>query len=120
MIRAIRGAITVDNNTQEAIKTATVELLKEMISQNNIKLENLSHAIFTMTKDLNCAYPAKFAREELNFENVPMMCYQELEIENSLEKCLRIMLVINTHLSQKQIKHIYLKGASTLRPDLKN
>ena len=120
MIRAIRGAITVDNNSIEDIKSATIELLKEMIAQNNIKLENLSHAIFTMTKDLNSAYPAKFAREELHFENVPMMCYQELEIANSLEKCIRIMLVLNTHLSQKQIKHIYLKGANILRPDLKN
>lgn len=120
MTRGIRGAITVDNNTIEDIKNATVTLLKEMIVKNEIELTAISHAIFTLTKDINKVYPAKFARTELNFDNVPMMCYQELDIENSLEKCLRILLVVNTEKQQTEIKHVYLKGASVLRSDLKN
>ena len=119
MTRGIRGAITVDNNTVEDIKNATVTLLKEMIEKNEIELDTISHVIFTLTKDIDKAYPAKFARTELNFNNVPMMCYQELNIENSLEKCLRILLVVNTEKQQTEIKHVYLKGASVLRPDLK-
>ena len=119
MTRAIRGAITVDGNSVDDIKSATVELLKEMLEKNNVVIQQISHCFFTMTKDLNAVYPAKFAREELNFKNVPMMCYQELDIENSLKMCLRIMLVINTDIEQDKIKHIYLKGAATLRPDLK-
>ena len=119
MTRAIRGAITVKKNTQEAIKKSTVELLKTMLEENEIETSQISHAIFTMTKDLNAAYPAKFARTELDFSNVPMMCYQELDIENSLAMCLRIMLVVNCEKKQSEIKHVYLKGAEILRPDLK-
>ena len=119
MTRAIRGAITVKKNTQEAIKKATVELLQMMLEKNEIETNQISHAIFTMTRDLDAAYPAKFARTEMNFSDVPMMCFQELDIENSLAMCLRIMLVVNCDKSQNEIKHIYLKGAEILRPDLK-
>lgn len=119
MTRAIRGAIIVKKNTQESIKKATVELLETMLKENDIVTSQISHAIFTMTKDLNAAYPAKFARTELDFSNVPMMCYQELDIENSLEMCLRIMLVVNCEKTKTEIKHVYLKGAEVLRPDLK-
>ena len=120
MTRGIRGAITIENNSIDDIKNATVTLLNEMLVQNSIKIDTISHAIFTLTKDIDAAYPAKFARQELDFKNVPMMCYQELNIENSLKKCLRILLVVNTDKTQEEIKHIYLKGASILRPDLKN
>ncbi len=116
--RGIRGAITVESNSTEDIKNATIELLKEMISINKIEIEDISFAIFTLTKDLNMAFPAKFARENCNFESVPMMCYNELDVPNSLQKCLRILLNVNTEKSQKEIKHIYLKGAKVLRKDL--
>ena len=119
MTRGIRGAITVEENSVEAVKNATVELLTAMLEKNNITPEQISHAMFSMTKDLNVVYPAKFARDEVGFKNVPMMCFQELDIENSLKMCLRIMLVANVDVAQTQIKHVYLKGASVLRPDLK-
>lgn len=117
MTQAIRGAITVENNSISAIKDATVELLTEILNKNKLNTNQISHVFFTMTKDLNAAYPAKFAREELNFENIPMMCYQELDIQNSLKQCLRVMIVLNT--AQNEVKHIYLKDAKVLRPDLK-
>ena len=62
---------------------------------------------------------AKYAREECGFNKVPMMCYHELATPNSLKKCLRIMLNINTNKTQDEIKHIYLKGAKILREDIK-
>lgn len=117
-VRGVRGAITLENNTVEEIKKATVELLTQMIEKNNIDLKDISSAIFTLTKDINAAYPAKFAREELNFNTVPMMCFNELEIEGSLKMCLRVLLSVNTSLSQSEINHIYLKGAKVLRKDL--
>ena len=40
-------------------------------------------------------------------------------VKNSLKKCLRILIVINTELGQKEIKHVYLKNAEKLREDLK-
>ena len=64
MQRGIRGAITVDNNSIESVKEATIELISEMKARNNYKEEDISYVLFTMTDDLDCAYPAKFAREE--------------------------------------------------------
>ena len=116
--RGIRGAITVKNNTIEDIKKATITLISEMIEKNNIKLSDVSHCIFTMTNDLDAAYPAKFVREELKFDYVPLLCFNELNIQNSLKMCIRALIVINTEKTQEEIKHIYLEDAKILRPDL--
>ena len=118
--KGIRGAITVEENSSEAIGSATIKLLQEIVKANNIELNMISHAIFTLTPDLNADFPAKYARLNCNFNQVPMMCYQELDVPNSLKMCLRILLNINTNKTQDEIKHIYLKGASILRGDLKN
>lgn len=116
--RGIRGAITVDKDLPEEIKNATIELVSEILEKNQIEKKDISHVIFTLTKDLKSAFPAKFARESLHFENVPMMCFNELSVDGSLEKCLRALVVVNTEKSQEDIKHIYLKGAKILRTDL--
>ena len=117
--RGIRGAITLGANTKEEIRSATIELLNEILTKNDVKIEDISFAIFTLTSDLNADFPAKYARLDCGFERVPMMCYQELDVPNSLRKCLRVLLTINTNKTQDEIKHIYLKGASILREDLK-
>ena len=118
--RGIRGAITVDADNSDSVKQAVFELISEIIKKNNFSSKDISHVIFTMTDDLKCVYPAKFAREIFEgWQFVPMMCNQELKILNSLEKCLRILIVINTELAQNEIKHVYLKGAKKLREDLK-
>ena len=118
--RGIRGAITIEENSVECVREATVELISEMKKQNNYKEEDISNVIFTLTDDINCVYPAKIAREEFaQWKYVPMMCFNELNIENSLRKCLRILITVNTELAQDQIKHVYLKGAANLRKDLK-
>ena len=87
--------------------------------KNEVEAENISHVIFTCTKDINAAFPAKFARELFDWQYVPMMCYNELDVPNSLPLCIRALVVINTQKSQQEIKHVYLKGAAVLRPDLK-
>lgn len=93
--KGIRGAITVTENTSDAIKLATIELLTEIIKRNNVQVENISHVIFTLTNDLNAAFPAKFARLDLGWQNVAMMCFHELDVPNSLSMCLRVLLVLN-------------------------
>lgn len=118
--RGIRGAITLESNTEEEIKSATVELLSEMLKKNEIEKEDISSAIFTLTDDLNAQFPAKYARECLDFNFVPMMCYHELNVPNGLKMCLRILLTVNTSKKQNEIKHIYLKEAKKLRQDIKN
>lgn len=112
--KGVRGAITVDNNSVEALKLATIELLTELFKENNIEKENISHIIFTTTKDLNAAFPAKFARLDFDLDATAMMCFHELDVPNSLPMCLRILVVINCEKSFKP-KFVYLKGAADLR-----
>lgn len=112
--KGIRGAITVEENSSEAIKNATLELLNAMISANNIEESKISHVIFTLTDDLNAAFPAKFARLDLGWKNAAMMCFHELDVPNSLSKCLRVLIVLNC--DENFIpQFIYLKGAAILR-----
>ena len=118
--RWIRGAIKLRENTKAEIESATVELLNKMLSKNEIKIDDIAFAIFTLTPDLNADFPAKYARIHCGFELVPMMCYNELPVEGAISKCLRILLNVNTDKNQNEIKHIYLKGAAALRGDLKN
>lgn len=112
--KGIRGAITVEENTEEAIKKATIELLNELVKKNNIELSMISHVIFTLTQDLNTAFPAKFARIDLQWDNVAMMCFHELDVQNSLKKCLRVLIVINCS-EEFEPEFVYLEGAKELR-----
>ena len=118
--RGIRGAITIEENTIKAVHSATVELISEIMKKNNFRVEDICSVTFTLTDDIDCVYPAKIAREVfIDWKYVPMVCFNEMKIENSLSMCLRILIVINTELEQNQVKHVYLKGAANLRKDLK-
>jgi len=114
MTKGIRGAITVDANTSGALETATLELLNEMTSQNNIDKDLISHVIFTLTEDLNVEFPAKFARLKLGWDSVAMMCFNELNVADSIKMCLRILIVLNCT-ENFTPKFVYLKGAGKLR-----
>jgi len=117
MVRAIRGATTVENNTKEEIWDATEEMLLEIINRNELNKEDMISITFTMTKDLDACYPAVRARE-MGFTNVPLINMQELFVKGSLEKCIRVIIETNSKKSLDEINHIYLRGAKKLRPDL--
>lgn len=117
---SVRGAITVERNTVADISAATVELYNEILKRNNLLEEDIVDIIFSMTKDLNAIYPVKALREECNVVLTPLFCTQEADIHNSLEKCIRILVRVNSTLTKKEVKHVYLKGAEKLRPDLKD
>ena len=112
--KGIRGAITVEENSPEAIGAATIKLLTEMVRKNNIEIDSISHAIFTLTNDLNADFLAKYARVNLKWKNVPMMCFNELDVPNSLQKCLRVLIVINCGEGFVP-EFVYLDGADVLR-----
>ena len=118
LCRGIRGAITVDSNTPEAILDATAELLRAMIEANSIRREDVASAIFTTTPDLNAEFPALAARC-LGWDDVALLCGQEMGVPGSLAMCVRILLHVNTDRRADQIAHVYLRGAQALRPDLK-
>ena len=114
---AIRGATVADYNNMTAISDATCELFSKIIEENNLNAEDIISATFTMTNDLDAIYPAKCVREYLGYKDIPFLCYQELNIQGSLRKCIRILMLINSELNKNDIKHIYLKEAKKLRPD---
>jgi chorismate mutase len=120
MIRGVRGASTVDCNTEEAIIAATEELLKHVIEGNNILPEQVASVFISTTEDLNAAFPAKALRKFDGWTYVPVMCMRELAVPNSLQMCVRIMMHVNTAVPQEEIVHVYLEGAKVLRPDLGN
>lgn len=113
---AIRGAITVDDNTPQQILDNTTVLLKEIIRRNKIDYNEIISIIFTGTKDLDSIYPAVAARE-LGMVDIPLFCCQEMYVKGSLEKCIRVMMNIQSPHS-RTIEHVYLKKAKSLRPDL--
>ncbi len=119
-VRGIRGAITVESNTRDAILDATRELLGEMIRANDVHAEDVASAWFTLTSDLNAEFPAVVARQHFGWTNVALECLQEMDVPGSLRLCLRILLHLNTERTQDQICHVYLRGAAVLRPDLPN
>ena len=112
--KGIRGAITVDENTELSIKQATIELLDAVVKANDITSDMISHVIFTTTNDLNAVFPAKFARLNFGWNDTAMMCFHELDVPDSLPMCLRVLVVVNC--SEDFIpKFVYLKGAKNLR-----
>ena len=115
MIRGIRGAITVELNTRKAILDATGELLAEMSGQNNLETPDIASIIFSVTEDLNAAFPAEAARK-LGWLGTPLLCTVEIAVPGSIAKCVRVLMQVNTEKKQSEIKSVYLKGAKKLRP----
>lgn len=116
-MRGVRGAITVEENNAEQICNATQKLLKEMLEQNSLSTDDIISAIFTVTPDLDAAFPASSARK-LGWDRVPMICSNEISVPGALPRCIRVLLHVETPLSQKEIRHIYLREAVKLRKDL--
>lgn len=119
MVRAIRGATTVINNDADEIIIETEKLLNDIIEKNSLGEDDIISIIFTVTQDLNAAFPAVAARK-IGYTNAALMCMNEIDVPGSLKKCIRIMMHINTDKKREDIKHIYLNGAKVLRPDLDN
>jgi chorismate mutase len=117
-VLAIRGATTVENNLKEEILKETAKLINSILNNNNINKEDIISIIFTMTKDLDAAYPSIAVREILNITDVPLLNFEEKYIVGSLQKCIRVLININTTKEKKDIQHIYQNEAINLRKDL--
>ena len=87
------------------------------IRVNGIEPEDVGSAIFSLTRDLDAEFPALAARQ-LGWLEVPLLCTYEIDVPGSLKKCIRILINWNTEKSQHDIKHVYIKDAVRLRPDL--
>jgi len=118
-VKGIRGATTVSENSRESILAGTRELLLTLRDANNFKTENIVSIFFSITSDLNAAFPAEAARQ-LGWDEVPLFGMQEANVIHSLPKCIRVLIHFNCEKSQAEILHCYLKGAEVLRKDLVN
>jgi chorismate mutase len=113
--RGVRGATTATANTREAICSATQELLRRLVEANEIPIEEIGSAFFTVTDDLDAEYPALAARE-MGWVYVPLLCAREIAVPGGLARCIRVLLHVNTEKAQQQIRHVYLREAVLLRP----
>jgi chorismate mutase len=117
-VRGIRGATVVDENSSEAILKSTRELLEAIMGANpSLDTDEISSVIFTVTEDLNAAYPAIAARE-IGWDQVPLLCSREIAVPGGMPKCIRVLLHWNTGVLQSEVCHVYLGEAISLRPDL--
>jgi chorismate mutase len=117
MVRGIRGATTVENNSREEILEATRELLSAIVEANAIEHDHVASIIFTTTVDLNAEFPAVAARED-GWTDVALQCMHDMNVAGSLSRCVRILMHVNTERSNAELQHIYLRGARRLRADL--
>jgi chorismate mutase len=117
MVRGVRGATTVECDDAEAILAATEELVREVVAANAIEPENVASALFTVTPDLHAEFPAAAARR-MGWTMVPLLNFTEIGVPGRLEKCIRILVHVNTEKSQAEMVHVYLREAVMLRPDL--
>ncbi|KAF0133709.1 MAG: chorismate mutase [Candidatus Saganbacteria bacterium] len=114
MLRGIRGAVTAKKNSKDEIIKASTRLLSELISKNNLRIEDIASIFFTATADLKAEFPAKAARL-IGLDTIPLLCSVEINVPKSLKKCIRILMLVNSTKTIGQIKHIYLDGAQVLR-----
>lgn len=114
--RGIRGATTAIANTAEDILEATDELMRTVIALNELDPADVASVIFTTTPDLTATFPALAARD-IGWTEVPLMCAHEMAVPGSLQKCVRVMIHVNTIRTAAEIRHVYLKDARELRPE---
>jgi chorismate mutase len=115
-LRALRGAITVDDNDADAILDATEELMRAILDQNSLDADHLVSCIFTCTDDLNAEFPAVAARR-MGLSSVPLLCAREIHVPDALPRVIRVLVHCYAE-DSRAAKHVYLRDAVALRTDL--
>jgi chorismate mutase len=113
---AVRGATRVERNNPEAILDGTEELMRELISRNELEPERMVSCIFTSTHDLNAEFPAVAARK-LGLEGVPLLCAREIDVPGSMRAVIRVLVHYYAARGHEPV-HTYLGEAQELRSDL--
>ena len=122
-VRGIRGAITAEANTADAITHATEELLTELIRLNDLDQDEICFAYFTTTRDLTAEFPA-YAARRLGWLEVPLLCGHDMDVQlpnpRGVPMCIRILLLYNTAKPQSAMRFAYLRGAQAIKADLES
>jgi chorismate mutase len=116
-VRGVRGAVTVDADDAGLIHDATRRLLLEIVTRNEIAIDDIASVLFTLTPDIRAAFPALAARD-MGWTHVAMLHAVEIDVPGAIRRCIRVMLQFNTTRAMPDIEHVYLGEAARLRPDL--
>lgn len=116
-IRAIRGATQLDTDDRDHLLASVDELIREILTQNDVDTDDLVSILFTATPDLHSEFPALAARQ-LGIGDVPLLCAQEIAVEGAMPRVIRVLLHLDTPRSRGEVRHVYLRGAQALRRDL--
>ena len=117
VVRALRGATTVDADTRDQITDRVVALLQELFDRNGLEHDDVISIVFTATDDIRSMFPAEAARK-FGLGDIPLICARELDIVGGTPLCVRVMLHVVTDRDRRDLRHVYLEGASNLRDDL--
>ena len=112
--RGLRGAIVAEENSREAILSASQELLERLVAVNGIRQEQVAAVFFTTTQDLNAEFPSVSARQ-MGWNHVALLCGHEMGVPDDLPRCIRVLLLVNTEKSADELANVYLKGTEKLR-----
>ena len=116
-LRGLRGATTVDADTEEQVTERVQELVAEMLARNDVAHDDLVSVIFTATDDIHSMFPAAAARG-VGLGDVPLLCARELDITGSMKLCIRVLMHVESGKSRSELHHVYLRGTRSLRDDL--
>ncbi len=116
-VLALRGAITIDDDSPAEIERHTTRLLETLYQRNELTHDDIISVFFTATPDIRSAPPAVAARK-FGLVDVPLLCGQEMDVDGSLGMCVRLMLHLETDLPRTELRHVFLRGAVVLRPEL--
>lgn len=116
-VRAIRGATQLEHDEREHLLQRVAEMVRGVMEANDLGVEDFVSIIFTATSDLHAEFPA-YAARQLGFDDVPLICARELEIDGSMPRVVRMMAHVETELPRHDVTHVYLHGAAALRRDL--
>ncbi len=116
-VRAVRGAIQVDEDDRQQVLDATTELLEAVLTRNALAHDDLISVLFTATPDLRSEFPA-YAARQMGITDVPLMCASEIDVPGAMPRVLRLLAHVETDLPRADVRHVYLRGAAKLRTDL--
>jgi chorismate mutase len=117
MVRGLRGATTVDEDTAAQVTARSQELMRELMARNELVEDDVVSIVFTATPDVTSIFPAAAIRE-IGFGAVPLLCASEIAVPGSMPRCIRVLMHVYTTRTRDEIHHVYLHGAQGLRDDL--
>jgi len=117
MVRGLRGATTVDEDTVEQVSARSQELMARLMERNGLEEDDIVSVLFTATADVTSTFPATAVRE-IGFGAVPLLCAAEIPVPGAMPRCIRVLLHVHTSRSKDEMHHVYLHGAQGLRDDL--